>query len=57
MFREEFESLLSSILLLPLPSMLGGDFNIHINSNDDTDATNFIALLAEYNYSIFDPCG
>ena len=55
-FMQEFTSLLSCLLLLPLPSLLGGDFNIHINSIENSDTISFKTLLAEYNYRIFDPC-
>ena len=54
-FKHEFESLLSCLLLLPFPTILGGDFNVHINLTNDPDATYFLSLLAEYNYIIFAP--
>lgn len=54
-FKDEFESLLSCLLLLPLPSVLGGDFNVHINSPHDSDTLFLTSLLAEYDYKIFSP--
>ena len=54
-FMEEFESLLSHVLLLRLPTLFGGDFNIHINSTEEANTVSFLSLLNEHNYKIFSP--
>ncbi|XP_072016855.1 uncharacterized protein [Amphiura filiformis] len=45
-FIEEFSDLIDHFLLRPLPLVITGDFNIHVNVPDDVDAKLFLNVLS-----------
>ncbi|XP_068704868.1 uncharacterized protein [Montipora foliosa] len=45
-FFDEFASYMESIILTPEPLIITGDFNIHVNNVNDSDACEFLDLLA-----------
>ena len=44
-FFDEFASYMESIILTPEPLIITGDFNIHVNKVNDSDACEFLDLL------------
>ena len=46
MFLEEFGSYLETIILSPESLILTGDYNFHVDVEDDPDARAFLDLLA-----------
>ena len=46
MFIEEFGSYLETIILFPESFILTGDYNFHVEVNEDHDARAFLDLLA-----------
>ena len=49
-FREEFEEFLSNICLTHPNMILTGDFNIHVNDNDNNDNKHFKSMLQRYGF-------
>ena len=49
LFHEEFPKLLESLCCLNCLLLIGGDFNIHLNINDDSHSIAFRALLDSFN--------
>ena len=45
-FFDDFASYMESIILTPEPLIITGDFNIHVNNTNDSDACEFLDLLA-----------
>ena len=45
-FFDDFASYMESIILTPEPLIITGDFNIHVNDTNDSDACEFLDLLA-----------
>ena len=45
-FLDEFTLLIDNVLLSPMPLIVGGDFNIHVNDSCDNSAKSFIDLLS-----------
>ncbi|XP_068713260.1 uncharacterized protein [Montipora foliosa] len=45
-FFDEFASYMESIILTPEPLIITGDFNIHVDNVNDSDACEFLDLLA-----------
>ena len=43
---DDFASYMESIILTPEPLIITGDFNIHVNNTNDSDACEFLDLLA-----------
>ena len=43
---DDFASYMESIILTPEPLIITGDFNIHVNNKNDSDACEFLDLLA-----------
>ena len=42
----DFVSYMEIIILTPEPLIIMGDFNIHVNNTNDSDACDFLDLLA-----------
>ena len=40
-FFDDFASFMESIILTPEPLIIKGDFNIHVNNTNDSDACEF----------------
>ena len=45
-FFDDFASYMESIILTPEPLIITGDLNIHVNNTNDSDACEFLDLLA-----------
>ena len=45
-FFDDFALYMESIILAPEPLIITGDFNIHVNNTNDSDACEFLDLLA-----------
>ena len=45
-FFDDFASYMESIILTPEPLIITGDFNIHVNNTNHSDACEFLDLLA-----------
>ena len=55
LFVSEFRDLLVSLNDIRFPCVIGGDFNIHVNDNYDSNASSFKTLLLENNFTLFAP--
>ena len=47
-FFEEFPSLLESLVTVPGPLLIVGDFNFHVNDVNDRSAQRFLRLLEAF---------
>ena len=53
LFVSEFRSLLVALNSIRFPCVIAGDFNIHVNDNQDSNASTFKTLLFENNFTMF----